>query len=277
LGIAGGVDKDACHITDWWSLGAGFVEVGTVTPQPQAGHSGRRFDRNVQKEAVWNRLGFPSIGVEAFAHNLKRLRRPYATPVFVNVGKNKSTPLEKAPEDYLHVLRELESLADAFVINISSPNTAGLRDLLKPKNLYDFLRPLTQSGISKPLLLKVSPDVLDTELNAILDTSLQLGISGWILTNSSATIRDNLAFPSEGGVSGRPLADRSAQLLQFAVNALGSRKGDRLLISSGGVMNPTDVSQRLTLGADLVQVYSALVFSGPMFFRQVARYAQRLK
>jgi dihydroorotate dehydrogenase len=217
LGIAGGVDKDATQVQAWWSLGTGFLEIGTVTPRPQPGHSGKRLGRDCGNEAVWNRLGFPSRGVEFVAQQLEKLPRPRFTPLFANVGKNKDTPLEKAHEDYIACIRRLHGLADGFVINLSSPNTAGLRDLLKPEYLTKFLEPIiganrsVQNGGSRtPLLLKVSPDLSLTDLAQVLDTSERLGVDGWVLTNSSQGLREGLAFPPEGGVSGRPLAPAGA-------------------------------------------------------------------
>lgn len=280
LGIAGGVDKDASQVEAWWTLGPGFMEVGTVTPMPQPGHSGYRLGRDRSQEAVWNRLGFPSRGVEQVVQQLKRLYQPRFTPIFANVGKNHSTPLETAHLDYISCLRKLRGLVDGFVINLSSPNTKGLRDLLKPENLKDFLgaimednRQYLRGDWPTPVLLKISPDLSDTELAVALDTSLHLGVDGWVLTNSSQGLRGGLNFPPEGGVSGRPLASASKRLLRQALDHLGERRGDRLLVSVGGVLSPEDVFERLEMGADLVQVYSALLFRGPFFFRQVAEKA----
>lgn len=280
LGIAGGVDKDASHVQSWWTLGPGFIEIGTVTPLPQPGNSGKRVGRDTAKEAVWNRLGFPSKGAEQVARQLKNLYQPRFTPIFANVGKNKATSLENAHNDYITCLRKLRGLVDGFVINLSSPNTAGLRDLLKPAYLKSFLGPIiednrqyTRGEWPTPLLLKISPDLSEDELAEVIDTSLALGVDGWILTNSTLGAREGLAFPPEGGVSGRPLAQTSKRLLAQTIAHLGERRQDRLVISVGGVMTPDEVFERLEMGADLVQVYSALLFRGPFFFREVADQA----
>ncbi|MBX3022840.1 MAG: quinone-dependent dihydroorotate dehydrogenase [Bdellovibrionales bacterium] len=269
LGVAGGVDKDARNIKSWWALGAGFLEIGTITPQPQPGNTPPVLGRDVSQEALWNRLGFPSQGVGRIKKRLVEMKRPFLTPVFANIGKNAATPLESAAEDYVELLNQLRGTVDGFVVNISSPNTKGLRDLLKPERLQEFLRPILQKK-SEPILLKLSPDMEDEELERVLTISHDLGIDGWILTNTSQGIRDNLRFPKEGGVSGRPLAGRSKALLQRTLRLLGPRRQGRLIVSVGGVMSAEDVQERLALGADLVQVYSALIFEGPYFFRKVA-------
>jgi dihydroorotate dehydrogenase len=275
LGIAGGVDKDATNIRSWWRLGAGFVEIGTITPQPQPGNTPPVLDRDVPHEALWNRMGFPSQGVKRVKTRLQEMRRPFLTPVFANIGKNAATPLESAADDYLELLRHLRGTVDGFVVNISSPNTKGLRDLLKPERLQSFLQPIL-AGKQEPILLKLSPDMEPEELERVLGISHDLGMDGWILTNTSQGIRDGLKFPKEGGVSGRPLGPRSKELLAQALQILGAHRQGKLIVSVGGVMNDQDVRERLALGADLVQVYSALIFEGPYFFRKVAK-CQRAK
>ena len=270
LGIAGGVDKDARNIEDWWRLGAGFIEAGTITPRPQPGNTPPVLDRDRAHQALWNRLGFPSQGANKVKERLAALPTPRRAPVFANIGKNASTPLDAAAADYVELLKLLRGLVDAFVVNISSPNTKGLRDLLKPDRLQDFLGPILTEK-KEPILLKLSPDMEDEELDRVLTISHDLGIDGWILTNTSQGIREHLSFPKEGGVSGRPLAARSKQLLERSLRQLGARRQGKLVISVGGIMSADDVRERLALGADLVQVYAALVFEGPFFLRKVAR------
>jgi dihydroorotate dehydrogenase len=273
LGLAGGVDKDAQNVEAWWTLGAGFLEVGTITPKPQPGNPPPVVDRDVAKEALWNKLGFPSQGVKKVKARLAKLPKPFAAPVFANIGKNAVTPLEDAHHDYIELLQELEDVVDGFVINISSPNTKGLRELLKPERLKGFLQPIlaARPRSGAPVLLKLSPDLEDHELAAVLDISFELNIDGWVLTNTSQGLREGLKFPVEGGVSGRPLNERSLELLKRTILLLGGRREGRLVISVGGVMSAKDVEERLVAGADLVQVYSALIFEGPYFFRKVAR------
>jgi dihydroorotate dehydrogenase len=150
-----------------------------------------------------------------------------------------------------------------------------LRELLKPERLREFLQPILASRPSKtPILLKLSPDLEDDDLKNALDTSHELGIDGWVLTNTSQGLREGLKFPAEGGVSGRPLTRKSEELLKRAIALLGPKREGKLVVSVGGVMNADDVASRLRLGADLVQVYSALIFSGPYFFRKVAKWRQ---
>ncbi len=277
LGLAGGVDKDAQNVEAWWALGAGFLEVGTITPKPQPGNPPPVVDRNVSKEALWNRLGFPSHGVKKVKQRLLKLKRPFAAPVFANIGKNAATSLDDADGDYIELLRELEGTVDGFVINISSPNTKGLRELLKPDRLRAFLTPILEARPKSgaPVLLKLSPDLEDNELAAVLDISIDLNIDGWVLTNTSQGLREGLDFPVDGGVSGRPLTSRSLELLKRTVALLGPRRENRAVISVGGVMSAEDVAARLAAGADLVQVYSALIFEGPYFFRKVGKEAAR--
>ena len=274
LGIAGGVDKDAINVHAWWKLGAGFLEVGTVTPRPQSGNSPPVIDRDSKHRALWNRLGFPSQGVARIKNRLLKLRRPFPAPIFINIGKNAATPLEEAGSDYKDLLRELEGTVDGFVINISSPNTRGLRDLLRPDRLRSFLEPIMRSlpNRREPILLKLSPDLSDEELESALKISDELGIDGWVLTNTSQGLREGLSFPDDGGISGRPLAGRSREFLSRTLKILGPRRDGKLIVSVGGVMSVEDVRERLTLGADLVQVYSALIFDGPFFFRKVAQW-----
>lgn len=273
LGLAGGVDKDAQNICAWCTLGAGFVEVGTITPNPQPGNLGPVLARDTAREALWNRLGFPSRGVHFAKCRLAKIKRPLPTPLFANIGKNATTPLNEAHHDYIRLIAELEGLVDGFVINISSPNTQGLRELLKPERLEAFLAPILNARphANEPILLKLSPDMTDEELQGVLEISRKLGIDGWILTNTSQGLREGLSFPKEGGVSGRPLGPRSKEFLVKTLELLGPHRAGKLVISVGGVMSAQDVRERLDLGADLVQVYSALIFSGPWFFRETAK------
>lgn len=276
LGLAGGVDKNVQNMNAWWKLGAGFLEVGTITPRPQPGNPGQVVDRDASHLALWNRLGFPSQGMSAACARLASQPRPWPTPVFANIGKNATTNLENAAQDYLMLLHELQDLVDGFVINISSPNTAGLRSLLKPENLRQFLLPLmAHPGAQKrPVLLKISPDLSDEELGSALEIACDLGVKGFVLTNTTLGARENLKFPVEGGVSGRPLAVRSQYFLQKSIQLLGAKRAGKLLVSVGGVLSPEDVTERLKMGADLVQVYAALIFEGPFFFRKVAKCLQ---
>lgn len=269
FGIAGGVDKNAENLRGWWALGAGFVEVGTITPRPQGPNPGKILRRDRARSALWNRMGFPSHGIAVAAENL-RAARPFHTPVFVNIGKNRATPNERAAEDYARGLRELAEFADAFVINLSSPNTAGLRDLLRPRNLDHFLaETLAARPADTPVLLKLSPDMAENEIRSTLDLAVARGVDGFVLTNTTLAREAGMKFPAEGGVSGAPLAPLSLRALRTAKRHLGD--SDHLLVSVGGVLSAADAQTRLDAGADLVQVYTALVYHGPNFFRDVCR------
>lgn len=281
LGIAGGVDKNASQVEEWWMYGPGFIEIGTVTPKPQGPNPGKIISRDNKLEAVWNRMGFPSDGAWSTQENLRDLQRPFHSPVFVNIGKNRNTPNEEAARDYAECMEILAGYADAFVVNISSPNTKGLRELLEPANLRRFLSEVLAarkkcSAPQTPVLLKISPDLTDHDLFAIVETAKDLGVDGFIATNTTLARETGSPFPAEGGVSGKPLAARSKAVLKTLVTILGQSRGDTLIVSAGGVMSPQDVFERLDMGADLVQVYSALIFHGPRFFRSVAEYSQGL-
>lgn len=278
-GIAGGVDKNGDQVESWWALGAGFVEVGTITPQPQSPNPGKIMDRDIQSEAVWNKMGFPSKGIAVVKKNLEQVESPHRTPIFLNIGKNRNTANESASADYIKGILELESFADAFVINISSPNTSGLRDLQGEQYLRDFLSPILQARTrlqkpTKPILLKLSPDLTVIEQQMALDVSCELGIDGWILTNTTTSRPPQSFFPKEGGLSGKPLAELSKQNLRAAVRHLGGRRDGKLIVSAGGICTPAEVAERISMGADLVQMYAALIFEGPLFFRRLARELQ---
>ena len=270
LGTAGGVDKNALHIDDWQALGAGFIEIGTVTFQPQKAHPGPILKRSLSGQALWNRMGFPNKGAFFVQKRLSQSQRRQA-PLFINIGKNRQTPLSQAEEDYKKVIQALYPFASAFVINISSPNTKNLKDLLKKQRLSIFLRSLKKFAErfgKTPLILKVSPD--EAHLIQVIEQSLEEGIDGWCIANSTSRRPAPDGFPKQGGVSGKPLTQRSLNLLKEVKKYLAQQGvSDKLLISCGGVFTPQDVLERLQAGAHLVQVYSALVFEGPGFFQSL--------
>ena len=279
LGIAGGVDKDASSVKDWWKFGPGFIEIGTVTPVGQEPNPGKIIDRSNENRALWNKMGFPGSGAEVVKANLAKMPTTRPTPIFVNIGKNRTTPNEEAANDYVACIRIMGALADAYVVNISSPNTTGLRDLFKPEALRDLLgQTLTardKFAPTKPMLLKLSPDLDVADLQTVLDIACEVGIDGFIATNTTLARGANTPFPPEGGVSGAPLTEKSRDVLHKMIAILGARRQGRLIISAGGVMTPQEVQARLDMGADLVQVYTALVFEGPGFFKKVAKYVAR--
>ena len=272
LGIAGGVDKIGEQICSWERLGVGFVEIGTVTPLAQSRNVGRVLDRDFDSKNLWNKMGFPSPGatevwaaISAEIFKSKRL-----VPRFVNIGKNRRTALAESVTDYLQCCEQLRDVADAFVINVSSPNTAGLRDLQAPQALNTLCRQIVNAN-SQPILLKLSPDLGRDDLRACLDVAVRANIAGFVLTNTTTDRPANCKFPAEGGLSGAGLRDKSLEALRTATEFLVSDRSRFLLVSVGGVSTLADVQERLRLGADLIQVYSALVFQGPGFFRQLAK------
>lgn len=274
LGLAGGADKNGESLHAWWAFGCGFVEVGTVTPRPQDPNPGRIMDRDASRTALWNRMGFPSEGAEEVLANL-RAAKPYLAPVFVNIGKNRDTPNENATDDYLALIRAFAGTADGFVVNVSSPNTKGLRDLQGGATLRAFLRPLVEAARAAncPILVKLSPDMGAENLADAVTAAADAGIDGYVLTNTTLWRPDGCQFPPEGGLSGEPLKELSRRALKTALDALGPRREGKLIVSVGGVMTPEEVFERLDMGADLVEVYSALIFEGPWFFRKAAKHA----
>lgn len=273
VGIAGGVDKNAENLRAWAALGCGFIEVGTVTPLPQEANPGKIMARHEPTLSLWNKMGFPSHGAEEVRDNL-RAQKPFATPVFLNVGKNRETPNEKAVEDYLAVMMFFRGLVDAFVVNISSPNTKGLRDLQAAETLSALLKPLIVEAGTTPVLLKLSPDLPEEDFIASIQAADRAGVAGFILTNTTLSRISGPDYPPEGGMSGAPLKTLSLKALQLAQKALGENRKNKLLVSVGGVMTPDDVFERLQLGANLVQTYSGLIYDGPGFFLKVAKQAK---
>lgn len=275
LGLAGGVDKNGDSLKSWQRLGCGFIELGTVTPEPQKPNPGLIIDRSLADGALWNKMGFPSHGADDVYYNLASFKRESSLPILVNIGKNRTTSNEDAHLDYVRLIHRFHTLADAFVVNISSPNTNGLRDLAQPEALSRFLNPVmeaqTQLQSNKPILIKLSPDLENDDLNRVIDTCSKFDVKGFVLTNTTLERNTQKSFPVEGGVSGAPLAKRSKQALQNVIKHLGAEKSKKLVISVGGVMTAEDVFERIELGADLVEVYSALILSGPQFFRKVAQ------
>lgn len=281
LGLAGGVDKNAEHLNAWKNLGCGFAEVGTITPLAQEPNAGKIIDRSIQDEVLWNKMGFPSAGADEAYYNIKAFQSNKSIPVFINIGKNRSTANEIAYLDYSILIEKFHEVADAFVVNISSPNTKGLRDLANKDTLEAFLKPLIQKKVElnchKPILLKLSPDLQPDDLKKVLDISIHNTVDGFVLTNTTLSRNTIKTFSTEGGISGKALAKLSKLSLKTAIDHLGSEKSKILVISAGGVMTTEDVFERISLGADLVEVYTALVFSGLNFFRKVEKAAHESK
>ena len=266
LGIAAGVDKNGDAPLAWKDLGFGFAELGTVTFHPQPGNPRPRVFRYPHQQSLVNRLGFPNIGAKAFAERLRWLRTHQAVydfPIGINLGKSKITPLPDAPSDYLGSLKILHALGDFFVINISSPNTAGLRDLAQPDDLRRLLSALQEFNRSttdpKPLLLKISPDTEDRYLPNLVAITKEFKLAGIVATNT--TSQRTPEDPNEsGGLSGRPLTNRALAVTKMVRPLLAK---DQILIGVGGIMNTGHYQARRQAGADLVQMYTGLVYLGP--------------
>ena len=267
LGIAAGLDKNAEAPLAWRNLGFGFAELGTITLHPQPGNPKPRVFRYPHQQALVNRLGFPNLGAEAIATRLRHLRGRHALhdfPIGINLGKSKVTPLEQAPLDYLGSLKLLQHLGDFFVINISSPNTPGLRDLAKPDDLRRLLSTLQDFNRScpktKPLLLKISPDL---EISSLPRNWSTLPKNSNSLASSQRTPPFSASQTSrtrQGGLSGRPLTARAMSLTR-ALRPLLAK--EQILVGVGGVMNAANYQSRRAAGADLVQIYTGMVYLGP--------------
>lgn len=269
LGVAGGVDKNAEQGLLWQRLGAGFIEIGTVTPEPQEANPGKIIGRDWNRKNLWNKMGFPNEGAKLTRLALEKWHADLKIPLFINLGKNRWTEENKAAADYQMVMTEFYDLVDGFVVNVSSPNTAGLRDLQKAAQLKILCEALVPLARGKPVLVKLSPDMSEESLRESLNASLEAGVSGFVLTNTTLSRPENCEFPKEGGLSGQSLKANSKIQLERTLHHLGSRRKGLLVISTGGIMNLEDVKERLEMGADLVQVYSALVFEGPRFFQKL--------
>jgi dihydroorotate dehydrogenase len=272
LGLAAGFDKDARVVDGLSLLGFGHIEIGTLTPQPQAGNPQPRVFRLLDDEALINRMGFPNAGVGDAVSRLRRLEvrtRPYV--LGVSLGKQKETPLEAAVEDYLLVMRAVYQYSDYVAINISSPNTPGLRELQGRRYLEDLLAQLKATGREqaaqnnhdpRPLFVKIAPDLTWPELDEILAAIEAAGIDGIIATNTTLQ-RDGLASAlreEAGGLSGRPLRRRSTELIAYIARQTGGRLP---IIGVGGVRSAADICDKLAAGATLVQLYTGLVYGGP--------------
>ncbi len=260
IGIAGGFDKNATLMPFLAAIGFGFLEVGTVTLRPQPGNPRPRLFRYRAENALINRLGFNNDGADAIAARLQSWER--TIPVFVNVGKNRDVPLEGAVDSYVECYRRVAPHADAAVLNLSSPNTPGLRDLQRPEHLESLLKAVPRVG---PVLVKIAPDLDETQIAEIADVCGKLA-DGMICTN---TTLDRLPGMNEaGGLSGRPLMAKSTKVLAQVRKAVGM---DYPLIGVGGIFTADDVRAKMEAGADLVQIYTSFIYEGPGIVKRLAR------
>ncbi len=230
IGLAAGFDKNAEGVTVWARLGFGFMELGTVTPRPQSGNPRPRVFRLPVEQGLINRLGFPNVGVEAVARRLEAIKtsgRWPKTPVGLNLGKNKDTPLTEAGRDYLTCFRRMRSLADYFVINVSSPNTPGLRELQQGVFLDSILGPLRDEdpAAKVPLLIKIAPDLTEAQIAEVVNTVEKYRLAGIVATNTTID-KSGLSIQEEGGASGRPLTARSTEIIRTVHRLTGGSRAD---------------------------------------------------
>jgi dihydroorotate dehydrogenase len=270
VGLAAGMDKDGRALRAWPTLGFGFLEVGTVTRHPQPGNPAPRLFRLPASGAVINRMGFNNAGAAALAARLAAARR-LPVPLGISLGKSKVTPLDAAVEDYLFSLRLLRSHADYVAVNVSSPNTPGLRSLQDRAALAALLAALRAEAGGTPILVKVAPDLTDHALGEVLEVCAEHGVAGLIATNTTLS-REGLAAADAplaaeaGGLSGRPLAERAREVVTFI-----AKRSDLPVIGVGGIMTPEDALRLFDAGASLVQVYTGLIYAGPALVRRIVR------
>lgn len=275
FGVAAGFDKNAVGVRGLAALGFGHVEVGTVTARPQEGNPKPRLFRLVSDRAVINRMGFNNQGADAVARRLAKLRRGAPdTVIGVNIGKSRVVEVEDATADYVASATRLAPLADYLAVNVSSPNTPGLRGLQAVETLAPLLRAVREASGSTPLLVKIAPDLPDEEIAAISRMAVDEGLAG-IIAHNTTIIRDGLLTDAAtveaagaGGLSGAPLKERSLQVLRIVRDSVPA---EFCVISVGGVETPADVQERLDAGATLVQGYTAFLYRGPFWGREVNR------
>ena len=271
LGMAAGFDKNGILIKPLHALGFGHVEIGTVTPLPQPGNPKPRLFRLPKNQSLINRMGFNNDGAEAVAVRIAKLRRDnQRLPIIgINIGKNKATSQELAHRDYGVATKTLAPVADYLVVNVSSPNTAGLRDLQQVAELRPILRAVLAEAGNVPVLLKIAPDLIDADIEAIAALVVEMNLAGMVATNTTIS-RENLIAESNtaepGGLSGPILAERSTEVLKLIRKLLPATM---IVISVGGVLTKDDYSERLSLGADLVQGYTGFVYAGPLWAKRL--------
>lgn len=269
VGLAAGLDKNGAYVDALGAFGFGFVEVGTTTPRAQPGNPKPRMFRLPEHDAVINRLGFNNDGVDALVRNVERAR--YAGVLGINIGRNSDTPNERAVDDYLHCLERVYARADYVTVNVSSPNTKGLRDLQDERTLARFVATLRDAqeklgakhGKRKPMLVKIAPDLSDAEMDGIAEVATATRVDGLVCTNTTigreAIARHPLAAEA-GGLSGRPLFEASNRVLRGMVERLG---GSVPIVGVGGILRGADSVEKVRAGAALVQFYTGMIYRGP--------------
>jgi dihydroorotate dehydrogenase len=275
IGLAAGFDKNAELYKDFSAFGFGFIEVGTITPKPQPGNPKPRSFRLVKDKALVNRMGFNNKGLNSAKSKLSK-RKPSNVVVGGNIGKNTATPNELAINDYILCFKEIYNHVDYFVVNISCPNIANLRDLQDRDSLRNILQTIctyrNEQAQYRPVLLKISPDLSFSQIDETIEIVMSVGVDGIVATNTT-TSRSNLVTPPEkvtkignGGLSGSPLSNRSTEVIRHIHH---KTQGKLPIIASGGVMGPTDAIEKLEAGASLVQVYTGFIYEGPEIVKQI--------
>ncbi len=276
IGLAAGLDKEGNTIDALGHLGFGFIEIGTITPRPQSGNAQPRLFRLIPHEAIINRMGFNNPGIDIGVENVRK-SKSFQGPIGFNIGKNKDTPNENAAADYLACLEKAYPVADYIAVNLSSPNTPGLRELQAADSSARLLETLKASqgklaekhGKTVPILFKVAPDLSDEEITQLAQTFLDGGLDGLIATNTTLdrkTVENHPHAQQAGGLSGRPVKEKSDQTLA-AFASVFSKKIP--IIGVGGISTAEDVSEKLALGADLIQVYTSFVYQGPALIKNL--------
>jgi len=280
VGLAAGFDKDARLIDELAAFGFGFIEIGTLTPKAQSGNDKPRLFRLPQDQGLINRMGFNNKGVLEAVKYLKK--RKSNVIVGGNIGKNKITPNEKAFEDYNYCFEALYPYVDYFVLNVSSPNTPGLRELQEKeplKNLLNQVKALSNAKEKpKPILLKIAPDLTTAQLDDIVEILKETNADGVIATNTTIS-RDGLETPKEeiekigaGGLSGKPVKEKSTEVIRYLRSRLGTSYP---IIGVGGIMSPEDALEKIEAGADLIQIYTGFIYEGPGFIKAINKLLSR--
>ena len=276
VGLAAGFDKNAEYIHEMAALGFGFIEIGTVTPRPQPGNDKPRMFRLTKDEALINRMGFNNQGVDVAALRLKYFTDRNGLIIGGNIGKNKITPNEDAVNDYIICFDKLFDVVDYFVVNVSSPNTPGLRDLQEKEPLKHILNTLQKRNEShekpKPILLKIAPDLTDSQLDDIIEIVIDTKIAGVIATNTTINregLKSSSSLLSEsGGLSGKPLSVRSTEVIRYLLEKSGKAFP---IIGVGGIHSSADALSKIQAGASLVQVYTGMIYEGPQLIKAICK------
>ena len=281
VGLGAGFDKNAKWLRELDTLGFGFVEIGTVTPLPQKGNEKPRLFRLPKDSALINRMGFNNDGVQAVAERLKKWRsgsQSTSSNLIVggNIGKNKVTSNEDAWKDYESCFKELHPYVDYFVVNVSSPNTPGLRELQEKESLRKILRHLQMinngKARSKPILLKISPDLMQDQIDDILELALEIKLDGLVCTNTTVsragllTRKDEIEKIGQGGLSGKPIRERSTLIIEYIHK---KTEGEIPIIASGGIFTGAHAKEKLNVGADLLQVWTGFIYEGPAIVKKI--------